>query len=899
MSPKPLGILLVVLVLGAGLSCETQTQREKFIHLLREVEAEIEAARPRANPGELPPLQKERAERLKKAKKKEPKTYAAAGKALERLESADPGQRRAALLTLGRCGEVGEDFLRFVAGFFDPKSPSDLDAFLAKIDDPAVFHLRRDELTGDAKVKAEAARALDLILDVKTRCLLLWLAHRQGDENSAAFFEILAARHRALGPLSTALQGKNPKTAGLALRAIEALGSPRAARIIADAPFPAPEGGGIPGGILDALARMDADVSVPVLAGLLDRSKDTDPLPVAWTIARKALGAHDPILKILAASQDPDLRLAGLAGELRRTGRGGEAIEGLALAEGAAADPLPFLRFLRRFPHLAKSFSKALSALSRSRRTRVREASAFLLAFTEGKETLPALREALIDSEGDVRLAAAKAAARRLRTGADPVLLEGLRPATRDRVAAVRRVAILALGRVRDEASRPLLLERLGDGDAGDVEAALEAISHFRDPALLAEVPLKFYWGTQGRTRCLLVNALVMASDPDAAEAVRALLVTPSLDQKRFALALLDVEDAGDVVDALHPFTSQNDEVLKAGALRLLSLCGDRNPAADPTPHLDDRSAHVVRAAVRSLARGVSAFEKLSDLSESLDPVLREEALIALAATADERAVRRFEAGVFEGEAVLRIASVRALGRIGDPLSMPFLVFAAADPTGRVRVESARSLAAVKGEEATNALVRLLEDPDPHVRAAAVAGLEARGKPSPERRSDLKKRADAAGPFAGGRLLMDLRAYTEAARSFARGVRAGFPPHEAHLGAARASAFAGNEEGALAALKKARDLGFDDVDALRADGAFRPLIAKESFARGLDRLFRPRRGGRGFLGRFRGRVKLHLRNGSSLSGRLLAFRDERFVLLLSEGESEIPKRQVERIHFEE
>ncbi|MHC4597758.1 MAG: HEAT repeat domain-containing protein [Planctomycetota bacterium] len=899
MSPKPLGVLLVVFALGGGLSCVTETPREKFVRLLHEVERELEAARPPEKPLELTPLQKERADRLKAAKKKDPKTYAAADGALERFESPNPAERRAALLVLARCGEVGETFLRFVAGFFDPRSPSDFDALLAKIDDPAILHLRRDALTGEGEIQAEAARALDLILDVKTRCLLQWLDHRRGDERSAAHFEIAAARDRALEALAASLNGRDPNRARLALCALEAIGTPGAARILAEAAVAGSGKGATPEGAVGALARMDADVSVPVLAALLEGSKVADPLPLAWTVAEKALAAHGPVVKDFAASEDPDLRLAGLAGELRLLGRGGEAIERLALAENAAADPLPFLHFLHRFPHLAAPFSKPLCALSRSRRDRVRAASAFLLAFTEDDGTIPALREALIDSEASVRLAAAEAAARRLRSGADPVLLEGLRRASRDRDAAIKRVALLTLGRARDEASRNLLLERLQEGDTGDVEGALEAIALFRDPGLLAEVPLRLYWGSHTRARSLLVKALVMASDPSAAAAVRTLIATPHVDQQRFALTLLDPETASGVLPILHGFTSQNDEALKAGALRMLSRCGDTTPAGDPIPHLTDPSARVVREAVRALARGGSAFEKLSGLSEALNPVVREEALAALASTSEAKAVRRFEAGVFEGNAVLRRLAVRALGRIGDPQSLPYLVFASADPNRRVRIEAAQSLGAVKGERAMDVLVRLTEDPDPNVRAAAVAALERQGKPAPELRSDLRKRAALRGPFAGAWLLMDLGEYAGAASRFDQGLRAGLAPHRASLDAARARALAGDGEGALAALSKARDLGFDAVDDLRGDEAFRSLIAKEGFAERMDRLFRPEREGRGFLDRFHGPIKLYLRNGSSLSGRLLAFRDERFVLLLPEGESEIPKRQVEKIQFEE
>jgi HEAT repeat protein len=693
---------------------------------------------------------------------------------------------------------------------------------------------------------------------------------------------------------------KDPWLIGLAVKALRGIGSAKAAGVLARIAEGSVPSIVSPGQAIEILSQMEPAVAVPALAGLLPEGKSTDPAPIAWIVAHMALPAHAPIIQPLAESENPDVHLAGLAG-LLRLGQGDavEAITAFALGDATSADPLPFLDFLTRHPHLCKGFSTAICTLSRSRRIPVRISAARCLGHLGKEASVKAILEAMIDSEAPVRKAAVEAACRRLRLRSDFRLLKGLGARAKDGEYAVRKAALLGLGRAGDRGAGDLILAKLPGEDPDEVETALDALSLFRAPDLLAKVPLELYWGTNLNARRRLVKALVMASDASASKVLRALLRLPDAESKRLALSLLDPRDAKGFTKELRDMASMTDAELKALSIRFLAIAHDKAPGSDPLPYLSSPDAGIRSAAVQALGMQEKTEERLLELAESVDPVLRREALKALAAHPVAVSKQRFEAVVFEGDADLRRIAVEALGRIGDPESLPFLVVASTDPHRNVRAAAAMALGAFPGEEVKAHLERLGEDADPLVQVAAAVGLKRRGegKAASDLAEALKSGTLAADPMTRGRWLSMLGDPEGAAEAFQAGISCPVDPWEAFLETARAWARAGDGEKALKPLSRAMAMGFDAYAGLEEDPAFQPLFAKGDFAERIKRLFRPSRKGEGFLGRFQGRVRMHLRNGSDLRAVLLGFRDERFILALPTGESEIPRRQVDRVEF--
>lgn len=860
------------------------TVRERFLTLLHE----HRAAHPDPGPAALAPEQEARRQRILELRKEHPEDFAQATLAVEGFEDTDPDRRYRALHLLAGAGPCGEEVFRFRAGFFDPLSPSDFDAFLVKTDDPALFHLRKDVLLAEGDRAAAAARALDLILDVKTACLLALLPRKERPFESPLFHEILAAGDRACPVLRGALG--DAALAPYAFEALRTMGSETCAEILADLLAGAAREGDRERTVLGALESMPPGSVVPAIGRLLRESAMPDPLPASWLVARRATPAQRDIAAAVAASADPDIALAGQCGLLRLgdPGAAGE-IRDRALREGAAAAPLPVLDFLGLHPHLVRFFPEEVSRLACDGPLPVRARAASLLAQLSGDAAARVTRKACGDPAPEVRLAAVAAAGRRLRAGRVDFLVQALLERLDDADPAVRRTAADALGLARDPRAVDPLLKRLDGPDAEDARAALRALALYRSPAVLARIPLRCYWGGDEELRRQMVRALVLAADPSAVACLNALLELPDGPTKLFALSLLTPADAEPFLPALLGFLESSDPVLKGETLVFLARMGCTHRSADPARYAADPDPRLRGGAIEALGLCGGALDKLLGISESPDPFTRARALAALALAPRPDAAPRMEAALLEGPQSGRILACRALGRIRSAPSIPFLVRGAADPWPQVRLEAARALAGMEPGQTGPVLKGLLADPDPAVRAAAHAALGSSGAP------ELGMPLEAMAPLERARILELLGSHREAAEAH----REAFALHEGPFGsclaAARCLAAAGDADGVLELLARARDLGFEDFARLAAEDDRAPLFEDEGFAGRVRGLFRPAPRGEGFLARFRGRARIHFQNGSHLEGEIMGFRNERFILRLPTGLSEISKGQVVRV----
>lgn len=890
-------ILAALLLPGCALFRE-ETQREKFIDLLKA----FNATRPKPRPRPVSPEQKAIERRLQELRDADPEALDRLKAAVETVGDSRPETRRQALLALAAGGEAGELILRYRTLLFDPRNPGDFDSMLLKLDDPALLHLRRGTLRGDGASRALAARALDLYVPRKLDALWKWALVPGRKFERIHALEFLAARNRALPVLTPVLLYQGGEEASRALALLAEIGTEKAAAVIVDAASNRRRPGLEPEDFLRALTEMEAAAAGPALAELASSADASLRVRAAWALANRVLPGHRALLDPLCDADEGATRLAGWAGRLRFGHPGAVTeIETLAGSDDALTDPLPFLVFLQARPRLAREFPSLLATHARSRRDAVRERAAGLLAFPAGEESATALRDAALDAQPPVRAAALEAISRRLRREPHAGLLQALRALADDPLDDIRHAAWRALGEVRDAESTARLLDVLDSADDEDVDAALEALAFFRSPDILRRVPLRLYWGGDLRARCLLVKTMIMASDPGADTALRELIELPHRACIRFALPLVDPARAASVSAALRRALALSDPRVVAAAVILLAHAGDDTPPADPRPKLLSEDGEVRAAALRALAVRGRDLDAIRALSDSLDPVLRSASTRILASLPDPASAPRFRAGVFEGESSLRADCVRALQALGDPEALPFLLHASSDPCADVRIEAAHALAGRDEEAAAAALEGLLEDPDGRVRIAAAKGL---GPPRGAESVEALRRAveeDALGLGFRGRAqaLGALGALEEAAGYLESSADLFAQAFEAPLAAARMHARAGAIDGVLETLRQARSWGFDAWYDLREDAAFSPLFENEDFTARMQALFSPEREGPGFLDRFRGRVKLHLTNGAHLDGVLRGFRDERFILELSTGVSEIPKGQASRLQFME
>lgn len=139
-------------------------------------------------------------------------------------------------------------------------------------------------------------------------------------------------------------------------------------------------------------------------------------------------------------------------------------------------------------------------------------------------------------------------------------------------------------------------------------------------------------------------------------------------------------------------------------------------------------------AAGNGWEHGAIPFEALVTALEDYDEGLRARAAESLGFRGDRRAVEPLLRALAapEPRAQVRSAIVIALGRLGDPRTLPALrACLAEEPREEVRANCARALSGFSGETAAlETLLGLLEDGDPLTRAAAVDTLGAFPQPA-------------------------------------------------------------------------------------------------------------------------------------------------------------------------
>lgn len=245
----------------------------------------------------------------------------------------------------------------------------------------------------------------------------------------------------------------------------------------------------------------------------------------------------------------------------------------------------------------------------------------------------------------------------------DPAI-GALAPRLADPDPAVRRVAVLQLADLEDEAGVPLLLHRLQTDPAGTVRA--EAARTLASWELEEVVP-----------------------------ALAAALADPSRDvAEAAAQGLLELKNPASGA-ALLPWVSHDDPFVRAAAWRGLRELRYAAGFDAAMAALSDAAAPVRREAVTVLGW-----------------LRRSEALPALAQVAAS-----------DADTEVRRAAAGALGLAADPCARDALLPALRDSAWQVREEAAQTLGKLKFPEAVRHLIEALEDPYWQVRLQAARAL--------------------------------------------------------------------------------------------------------------------------------------------------------------------------------
>ena len=297
-------------------------------------------------------------------------------------------------------------------------------------------------------------------------------------------------------------------------------------------------------------------------------------------------------------------------------------------------------------------------------------------------EALPALLPMLQDPEEEVRVAAALAAGELGAPQSLPVLLEALRHGPFHR----RRQAAASLGALGDAAAVPALMDALADPSRAVQEQAAVALGNLGNsravPALIDALGATNIMTEERRgLREDLVNALGILGDRQAVPALIRALDDYEKHVRSAALASLAELGGPQAEDALIDLVDKTifharPDISARVAIRSLGSMGVVRAMPMLRLVLEDGQlelAPVAARALRQLGDTITAGDMLEWLSSpNFDRRLR--AVLTLPALVDRDALPHLLSALGDGDAAVRAAAARQLGRLGDGSAIPVLI---------------------------------------------------------------------------------------------------------------------------------------------------------------------------------------------------------------------------------
>jgi HEAT repeat protein len=521
----------------------------------------------------------------------------------------------------------------------------------------------------------------------------------------------------------------------------------------------------------ELLGRLGDHRAVLPLAGVLEKGAE----PALKIKAAESLGlladrrAEDALVQASRAD-DPLVKTAAIAA----LGRLGDASISDALFE-AARDGHENVRdaALKSLGVLGVSVEK-LTADATSPSWQVRVTAIATLGRLGDPRGVPVVIGGLSDKDDKVRMESA----RTLAIMGDPRAIEPLIGALKDANPDVRFESAAALGAYRDGRSLAPLTALLSDKDARVSAAAAETLARMRDPRatrLLVGYLASPDWQLRARAAQVLMRvpdaaasggivplvnalrdrdlvvryyaseALVAVGAPAVPELANLFSTGRFIDRERSAriLARIGRPSVGPLARLIEDKGSSPE--LKAAAAHVLGFIADPGAIPSLLGLLSDQRYFVREQASFALGRiGGPAIEKLTDLTRSSTPAIRESALEGLGAACSEvgrksgvpadpgekraeppeviRSVDLIINALRDPNVSVRSAAVHALGESGSPRAVEPLIAILKDETSTLRGEASVALGKLRSA-AVPGLVLALSSDRPSIRMLAAQAL--------------------------------------------------------------------------------------------------------------------------------------------------------------------------------
>jgi HEAT repeat protein len=318
-----------------------------------------------------------------------------------------------------------------------------------------------------------------------------------------------------------------------------------------------------------------------------------------------------------------------------------------------------------------------------------------------------------------------------------------LKQALSDENWYVRGEAARALGRLGDKSAGPLLLTLLQDQSWFVRSAALEAIASL-GAASEAVALRELTTSPDAYVRARAVATLAAGNSAAADSLIQALADSDDLVRRAAATALGELK-AANAVDALLGLLKDDDPGVRKASAVALGRIGDKRAAGAVLTSLPEAAAGQWEYA--------AALYRLGN-RDHLDQITA--------------ALRSEYADARQG-------ALKTLLELGDNRALPALLSLAANDgtsdkrdTLHIRLALANGLAAFEGKESGTALIDMLGDAEPAVRAAAVGSLLKTSRPDPKSDSSQRSLIALIGALKKEDSAIVIDALTEALGSFDR-----------------------------------------------------------------------------------------------------------------------------------
>ncbi|HZX93737.1 MAG TPA: HEAT repeat domain-containing protein [Myxococcales bacterium] len=564
----------------------------------------------------------------------------------------------------------------------------------------AVPHLVALSRGENMEVAMFAVQILSRIKDpASAHSLLPLLEHADSNISQAAIEALGALKAREAVPGLIRLLAADLWLQFAAVAALGEIGDPRAVPALLDA---------IPNEMLaepavDALGRIGAPEALP---RLLSHLADHDRLPLRDQLLKAcaAILEHHPaspsVFTRFRRKLDEERREPALLDYLGALLASDDAVLGRAAGAVTLAAQLDKL-----YPLVVQ---RALSAEAEEARW-----TAALCRKYE-RAVRAALGDLLRNPDPHVRCGALLCAP------ADPPSVSVIVPLMQDPDADVRAAACHALGRCRDVAAIPALVERFGRGTPPESTAAAEALGSMPGQSLVA---LAQFLEEEGKVLPAL-EILESARSPLFPDKILELLEASSAPVRRAALRVLVNHDEVDAEEHLVRKLQDGDESVRIEAVELLV----RNGSTRAVPALvgllfvsDDLRYHVIRALGR--LRAESAAAELERLFPRAGGHERLEIVAALIRIGSPGLLPFLKARLHDAEPEVRRVAADGLARVAQPAELPLLVQLAQDPDWSIRNHAGWGLGRLGLAKGREALLALVRDTEPVVARTARAAL--------------------------------------------------------------------------------------------------------------------------------------------------------------------------------